>query len=163
MLHSRRLVHEIISSPFSTYLLRLWLLKDGRGHEKEEEEEENDGAEEAMRGRAHWSGPIEHWLIRGAFLPFITPRLINRGQVNSAICYFNDVSSYEINVADLDEERTSPPRRTSFNPARTIIFHFYAVAGYLAGYLAREKRILGEIYTVSLYFLRSIMVKDFHL
>jgi len=37
------------------------------------------------------------------------PRLINRGQVNSAICYFNNVSSYEINVADLDEERTLPP------------------------------------------------------
>lgn len=82
-----------------------------------------------MRRRAR-SDPIEHWLIREAFLPFITPRLINRGQVNSAICYFNDVSSYEINAPDLDEENIC---RTSFNPVRSIIFHFYIVVEYLVG------------------------------
>lgn len=97
------------------------------------------GRKKSLRGRAR-SNPIEHWLIRGAFLQFITPRLINRGQVNSAICYFNNVSSYEINVADLDEERILPPRRISFNPARSIIFHFYAVAGYLATDLSRERK-----------------------
>lgn len=32
------------------------------------------------------------------FCRFTTPRLINHGQVNSAICYFNDLSSYEINT-----------------------------------------------------------------
>lgn len=105
------------------------------------------------------SGSIEHWLIREAFLPFITPPLINRGQVNSAICYFNDVSSYEINVADLDEERTLPPRRTSFNPARSIIFHFCTVAGYLAGYLAREKRTARQVYRFLKFLSFRVMGK----
>lgn len=130
-----------------------------KGRRHEEEEEENDGAEETLHGRAR-SDPIEHWLIRGAFLQFITPRLINRGQVNSAICYFNDVSSYEINVADLDEERILPPRRISFNPARSIIFHFYAVAGYLATYLSSERKTNIEAGVPFLY-ISSLMRKDF--
>lgn len=41
---------------------------------------------------------IQRPLIRDAFLPFTTPCLINRGRVNSAICYLNDLSSYEINA-----------------------------------------------------------------
>lgn len=67
-----------------------------RRYEEERKEEEAEEAESPSRA-------IQHWLIRETFLPFITPPLINRGQVNSAICYFNDVSSYEINAADLDE------------------------------------------------------------
>lgn len=120
---------------------------------------------ERRKGRAAArSSSIEHWLIREAFLPFITPRLINRGQVNSVICHFNDISSYEINVADLDDLGGAqlPLQRTSFNPARvlSIIFHFYTVVRYLAGIFSereKEKRASdktnGKIYYFFAFFL----------
>lgn len=100
-------------------------------------------------------GPyIEHWLIREAFLPFVTPRLINRGQVNSAICYFNNVSSYEINVADLDEERILLLRQTSFNLVRSIISWFIPSPDIklCISLWVREKRIYLEKYIISLHF-----------